>query len=523
MKKQCLVVALAVVVCILGVAQAESPVLTNNDVIKMVQVGLNADFIVKLIVESPTDFKFTPSDLTALGQAKIPEMVFKAMAAGLTDQSMPGPAVQAGGLLATAVPRAASVGRVPAGGVLSQDPEKHRRALSLVVSINQELTLAKVTTTTENELAFKFQGITVSEEGEVLVLESERFANESFRSAFEEKLKTLIIGDDKAKEAYCYIGFRYLYLRASAEAPSGRKYLLGCQDADTTTNLAGGTIHSKRTPVPGQPNVYQVAERPSAVPGETVPTVQTDTTAKPLRAELATDNSQESVKPERVTAKKHKVDEPKNIRQQTYNAPVETVYTAVLRVAMRSGNLENESRTAGVLNYRGSLSSGFCSYIAFRGTVTVDGLPNGSTRVRLGVQQIGADGCLAVSFHDGGMRNKFANIFWSNLAGTLQTRAADLPSPSNSREARVQVAVVVTNHAGQDFANGKLAVLYTAELGGEDGRILIFRSEEFSSPTGRNEINVKDLAPALCPWGFTSIRLTWSVNPNGSDAPLPCK
>jgi hypothetical protein len=115
--------------------------------------------------------------------------------------------------------------------------------------------------------------------------------------------------------------------------------------------------------------------------------------------------------------------EPKGIRQQTYSASVHDLYTAALRVAMRNFTLANESREAGVITFRGSLSSGFCSYIAFRGTATLDELPNGDTRVRLDISQITSSGCALVASKDQGMRDRFANIFWDNLASTVVTTA----------------------------------------------------------------------------------------------------
>jgi hypothetical protein len=56
----------------------------------MVQTGLSEDVIIKVIAESPTVFRFTPGDLTALGQAKVPEAVFKAMASKQNGEPIPG-------------------------------------------------------------------------------------------------------------------------------------------------------------------------------------------------------------------------------------------------------------------------------------------------------------------------------------------------------------------------------------------------------------------------------------------------
>ena len=55
--------------------------LTNDTVIRIVQAGVPTEVVLKTI-RTADDFKFSmlPGDLTALGQAKVPEEIVKAMA-----------------------------------------------------------------------------------------------------------------------------------------------------------------------------------------------------------------------------------------------------------------------------------------------------------------------------------------------------------------------------------------------------------------------------------------------------------
>jgi len=81
----------------LAFAQPAHPALTNNDVIKMVQTGLSQDIIIKVIAESPANFDLTPNGLTVLEQGKVPDAVFKAMAARQMGQPIPGYSSQPAG------------------------------------------------------------------------------------------------------------------------------------------------------------------------------------------------------------------------------------------------------------------------------------------------------------------------------------------------------------------------------------------------------------------------------------------
>jgi hypothetical protein len=62
---------------------AQNPeTITNEIVMKMVAAGVPAATIIRTIDTAPSEsFSFLPNDLSALGQAKVPEDVFKAMAA----------------------------------------------------------------------------------------------------------------------------------------------------------------------------------------------------------------------------------------------------------------------------------------------------------------------------------------------------------------------------------------------------------------------------------------------------------
>src|SRR5215469_16095669 len=67
---------------LVAVILSASEPLTNENIIRMVQSGVPADLIVKTI-RTADSFRFSmlPGDLIALGQAKVPEDVIRAMAA----------------------------------------------------------------------------------------------------------------------------------------------------------------------------------------------------------------------------------------------------------------------------------------------------------------------------------------------------------------------------------------------------------------------------------------------------------
>ncbi len=68
----------------LAVVLTAAEPLTNENIIRMVQSGVPADLIIKTIRTADTfQFGLLPGDLIALGQAKVPEEVIKAMAAKL--------------------------------------------------------------------------------------------------------------------------------------------------------------------------------------------------------------------------------------------------------------------------------------------------------------------------------------------------------------------------------------------------------------------------------------------------------
>ncbi len=85
---------LAVLACG-SVAQAQQPeTLTNDTIIRMVQAGVPTNAIIQTIDSaSSVNFNFIPQALTALGQARVPDEVVRAMAA--RDRRVPtAPAVQ---------------------------------------------------------------------------------------------------------------------------------------------------------------------------------------------------------------------------------------------------------------------------------------------------------------------------------------------------------------------------------------------------------------------------------------------
>lgn len=76
-------IVLAFALCILAlpiVAQDAKP-LTNQDVIRLVKLGLSAEVINATIAESPTSFDLSVDGLVALAQSKVPNEVIKAMQA----------------------------------------------------------------------------------------------------------------------------------------------------------------------------------------------------------------------------------------------------------------------------------------------------------------------------------------------------------------------------------------------------------------------------------------------------------
>jgi hypothetical protein len=74
-----LVIALALLAACAGFA-AEGPI-GNADVIRMVNAGLSADVILAKIESAETDFDTSTDALVALGEAKVPESVIKAVLA----------------------------------------------------------------------------------------------------------------------------------------------------------------------------------------------------------------------------------------------------------------------------------------------------------------------------------------------------------------------------------------------------------------------------------------------------------
>jgi hypothetical protein len=80
MKHLWLMCLLAVAPCVLG--QNPSETLTNGTIIKLVQAGVPPETIIRTIAAADkVNFSFLPSDLQAFAYYKVPEEVFKAMAA----------------------------------------------------------------------------------------------------------------------------------------------------------------------------------------------------------------------------------------------------------------------------------------------------------------------------------------------------------------------------------------------------------------------------------------------------------
>jgi hypothetical protein len=86
---------LSIVLCAtFAFGQNQTDVLTTDAVIKMVQAGVPSQTIIRTIATADrVNFTFLPSDLELLGRAKVPEDVFKAMAAKAAGRPIPGAAV----------------------------------------------------------------------------------------------------------------------------------------------------------------------------------------------------------------------------------------------------------------------------------------------------------------------------------------------------------------------------------------------------------------------------------------------
>jgi hypothetical protein len=77
--------------CLVPYLFSQAPSTLNNEmVIRMVQSGVPSDVIIRTIVGAPSvAFSFLPADLQAFAQYKVPEDVFKAMAAKDAGRSIP--------------------------------------------------------------------------------------------------------------------------------------------------------------------------------------------------------------------------------------------------------------------------------------------------------------------------------------------------------------------------------------------------------------------------------------------------
>lgn len=84
---------LTLIVLVAAAAFAGEQPLTNDDVVAMVKAGLSSEVVVSKIKSSATTFSLDTAALVALGEAKIPDAVIKAMmaahpaAAGTTTES----------------------------------------------------------------------------------------------------------------------------------------------------------------------------------------------------------------------------------------------------------------------------------------------------------------------------------------------------------------------------------------------------------------------------------------------------
>lgn len=76
-------IAITLTLCLLAfpIAAQEAKPLTNQDVIRLVKLGLNAEIINAKIAESPANFDLSIDGLTALAQNKVPNEVIRAMQA----------------------------------------------------------------------------------------------------------------------------------------------------------------------------------------------------------------------------------------------------------------------------------------------------------------------------------------------------------------------------------------------------------------------------------------------------------
>ena len=92
-KKSLYFIALAIGLCF---GQQNQDTVTNETIMKMVAAGVPASAIIQTINSAPrVTFTFLPGDLTALGQARVPEDVVRAMAARANGRSFVTPAVSA--------------------------------------------------------------------------------------------------------------------------------------------------------------------------------------------------------------------------------------------------------------------------------------------------------------------------------------------------------------------------------------------------------------------------------------------
>jgi hypothetical protein len=60
-------------------------ILTDNDVVRMVQAGVAQDIILKLVAESPVQFGLQPDHVIAWKRAGVPDNVVRAMMARQSD------------------------------------------------------------------------------------------------------------------------------------------------------------------------------------------------------------------------------------------------------------------------------------------------------------------------------------------------------------------------------------------------------------------------------------------------------
>lgn len=95
-------------------AQNASDTLTNETIIRMVQAGVPSNVIIQTIAAAPrVNFSFLPGDLQAITQYRVPDDVFKAMAARDKGTSIVGAPVIAAPQPSQIPPRAAPVRSAP--------------------------------------------------------------------------------------------------------------------------------------------------------------------------------------------------------------------------------------------------------------------------------------------------------------------------------------------------------------------------------------------------------------------------